>query len=249
MKIVVCIKRTPDTETRVRIGDTGLAIDPEGVKFIISPYDEFAIEAGLQVKEAEGDGEVVLLSLGDASTQETLRQGLAMGADRAVLLKGEPGMDGLATAKALAAELKEMDASLILFGMKAADMDQQQVGPMTATLLGLPCATAVSEFEVQGGLVNARREVEGGIESLELDLPAALTITKGKFEPRYASLKGIMAAKRKPLEEKEAQAGEARLVVKKLAYPPERPAGRIVGQGPDAVPELVKLLREEAKAL
>jgi electron transfer flavoprotein beta subunit len=226
-----------------------MSIDPNGVKFIVSPYDEFAIEAGLQVKEAEGDGEVALLSLGGDDTTETLRQGLAMGADRAVLLKGDPGQDGLAVAKALAAELQSMEASLILFGMKGADMDQQQVGPMTATLIGLPCVTAVSEFEVSGGTVTCRREVEGATEVLEMDLPAVVTMTKGKFEPRYASLKGIMAAKRKPLEEKDGQGGEARLTVKKLSYPPERPAGRIVGEGPDAAPELVRLLREEAKVL
>ncbi len=249
MNIVVCVKRTPDTEAKIRLGDDGVSIDPEGVKFIISPYDEFAIEAGLQVKEAAGDGEVALLSLGGDDTQETLRQGLAMGADRAVLLKGDPGQDGLAVAKGLAAELKEMGADLILFGMKGADMDQQQVGPMAATLLGLPCATAVSEFEVGDGAVTCRREVEGGAEILELDLPAVVTMTKGKFDPRYASLKGIMAAKRKPLDEKGAEGAEARLTVKKLSYPPERPAGRVVGEGPGAAPELVRLLREEAKAL
>jgi electron transfer flavoprotein beta subunit len=249
LNIVVCVKRTPDTETRVRVGESGTAIDPSGVKFIISPYDEFAIEAGLQQKEAAGDGEVVLLSMGGDDTQETLRQGLAMGADRAILLKGNPGVDGLATAKALAAELKELDASLVLFGMKGADMDQQQVGPMAATILGLPCATAVSEFELSGETLTCRREVEGGTEVLEMDLPAIVTLTKGKYDPRYASLKGIMAAKRKPLEEKEAQVGETRLTVKELSYPPERPAGRVVGEGPDAVPELVRLLREEAKAL
>ena len=249
MKTVVCIKRTPDTEAKIRLGDDGGSIDPEGVKFIISPYDEFAVEAALQTKEAAADGDVVLLSMGGEDTKETLRQGLAMGADQAVLLKGDPGLDGLATAKALAAELKSMDASLILFGMKGADMDQQQVGPMTATLLGLPCATAVSEFELAGETLTCHRDVEGGTEILEMDLPAVVTMTKGKFEPRYASLKGIMAAKRKPLEEKDAQGGEARLVVRELSYPPERPAGRVVGEGPEAAGELVRLLREEAKAL
>lgn len=192
---------------------------------------------------------MALLSMGGTETQETLRQGLAMGADRAILLKADPNLDALATAKALAAELGGMEADLVLFGMKAADMDQQQVGPMTATILGRPCATSVPEFEMGEGMVTCRREVEGGTETIELDLPAVITITKGKFEPRYASLKGIMAAKRKPMEEKEAQVVEAGLVVKKLSYPPDRPAGRIVGQGPDAAPELVKLLREEAKAL
>ena len=249
MNIVVCIKRTPDTETRIRLGEDGVSIDPSGVKFIISPYDEFALEAALQLKEARGDGEVALLSLGGEGTQETLRQGLAMGADRAVMLKGDPGVDGLATAKALAAELRDMNPSLILFGMKGADMDQQQVGPMAATILGLPCATAVSEFEVEGDLATCHREVEGGVEIIEVDLPAVITMTKGKVEPRYASLKGIMAAKRKPMEEKAAKGGEPRLTVRGLAYPPERPAGRIVGEGPDAAAELVRLLREEAKAL
>ena len=249
MNIVVCVKRTPDTEAKVRVGESGTAIDPNGVKFIISPYDEFAIEAALQVKEAKGDGEVILLSLGGEETQETLRQGLAMGADRAVLLSGGSGADGLAVAKGLAAELEGMDASLILFGMKGADQDQQQVGPMAATILGLPCVTGASEFEVGDGTITCRREVEGGAEILEMALPAVVTMTKGKFEPRYASLKGIMAAKRKPLEQKDSQGGEERLVVKKLSYPPERAAGRIVGEGADAVGELVRLLREEAKAL
>ncbi len=249
MRIVVCIKRTPDTETKIRLGGDGTSIDPNGVKFIISPYDEFAIEAALQLKETAGSGEVALLSLGGSDTQETLRQGLAMGADEAILLKGDLGLDALATAKALCAELKGSGASLILFGMKGADMDQQQVGPMVATVMGLPCATAVSEFELAGETLTCRREVEGGTEIIEMDLPAVVTLTKGKYEPRYASLKGIMAAKRKPLEEKEALGGESRLVVKSLSYPPERPAGRIIGTGPDAASELVRLLREEAKAL
>jgi electron transfer flavoprotein beta subunit len=249
LNIVVCVKRTPDTETKIRVGADGTSIDSSGVKFIISPYDEFAIEAALQLKEAREEGEVVLLSMGGDDTRETLRQGLAMGADRAVLLKGESRSDGLAVAKALAAELRSMDAPLVLFGMKGADMDQQQVGPMTATLLGLPCITGVSEFETGDNTVTCRREVEGGTEILEMKLPGVITMTKGKFEPRYASLKGIMAAKRKPMDEKEAQGGEERLVVRKLAYPPERPPGRIVGEGAGAAGELVRLLREEAKAL
>jgi electron transfer flavoprotein beta subunit len=249
LRIVVCIKRTPDTETKIRLGEDRASIDPNGVKFIISPYDEFAVEAALQLKEAAGDGEVVLLSMGGDETQETLRQGLAMGADEAVLLKGNAGMDALATAKALSAELDGMGASLILFGMKGGDMDQQQVGPMAATIMGLPCATAVSEFDLDGQTVTCRREVEGGAEILEMGLPAVVTLTKGKFEPRYASLKGIMAAKRKPLVEKEARGGESRLTIRELSYPPERPAGRVVGEGPDAASEVVRLLREEAKAL
>jgi electron transfer flavoprotein beta subunit len=249
LNLVVCLKRVPDTETRIRIDASGTAIDPAGVKYIISPYDEFAIELALRTKEAAGDGDVALVSLGDSASQETLRKGLAMGADRAVLLTGEVGMDGLATAKALAAELNEADAPLALFGVKAIDDDQQQVGPMVAALTGRACVTGVSSFQVADGKVVCEREVEGGAEVVEATLPAVLTITKGEIEPRLASLKGIMAAKKKPLEEKPAVAMESRIKVLALREPAPRPEGRIVGEGPDAVPELVRLLREEAKAI
>jgi electron transfer flavoprotein beta subunit len=158
-------------------------------------------------------------------------------------------MDGLATAKGLVAELTDHDAVLVLFGVKAADDDQQQVGPMVATLLGRPCVTAVSSFEVTGDSVRCRREVEGGTEVVDVQLPAVLTVTKGEFEPRYASLKGIMAAKRKPLEQKPASVPEARVALMELELPPARPEGRIVGEGPDAAAALVRLLREEAKVL
>jgi electron transfer flavoprotein beta subunit len=249
LNIVVCVKRVPDTETRIRIDASGTGIDATGVKYIISPYDEFALELALRSKEASGSGEVTLVSLGDSAAQEMLRKGLAMGADRAVLLTGEVGMDGLATAKALAAELRDGDAPLVLLGVKAVDDDQQQVGPMLAAVLDRACVTGVATYEVADGKVTCHREVEGGTEVVEASLPAVLTITKGPHEPRLASLKGIMAAKKKPLEEKPARTEEPRLRVRALREPPPRPAGRIVGQGPDAVPELVRLLREEAKVI
>jgi electron transfer flavoprotein beta subunit len=249
VNITVCIKRTPDTETRVRIAADGVSVDPGGVKYIVSPYDEIAVEAALRMREAAGDGQVTVVSLGPPAASEQLRSALAMGADRAVLLEGDTGMDGLATAKGLAAELTHHDAALVLFGVKAADDDQQQVGPMVATLLDRPCVTAVSSFEVNGDSVRCRREVEGGTEQIEVQLPAVLTVTKGEFEPRYASLKGIMAAKRKPLEQKTASAPESRVALVELELPPARPEGRIVGEGPDAAAALVRLLREEAKVL
>ena len=250
MNLIVCVKRVPDTETRIRVDASGSAIDAAGVKYIVSPYDDYALELALRAREAKGEGEVSVVTLGDAAAQETLRKALAVGADKALLLTGaEPGMDGLATAKALAAELESASAPLVLFGVKATDDDQQQVGPMVATLLGRACVTGVSSFEVGDGKVVCHREVEGGIEVVEATLPAVLTVTKGEHEPRLASLKGIMAAKKKPLEEKPAEAEPARLHVRALAEPPPRPPGRIVGEGPGAVPELVRLLREEAKAL
>jgi electron transfer flavoprotein beta subunit len=249
LDIVVCVKRVPDTETRIRIDEAGTGIDLTGVKFIMSPYDEYAVEAALRTREASGQGEVTLLSFGDDASQETLRAGLAMGADKAVLIAGGTTLDGLATAKALSAEVKALAAPLVLCGVKAADDDQQQVGPMMATLLDCACVTGVASFEVREDLIVCHREVEGGVEVVEAKLPAVLTITKGTYDPRYASLKGIMAAKKKPLERRPAADGSSRINVEKLAYPPARPAGRIVGKGADAVPELVRLLREEAKVL
>lgn len=247
MKIVVCIKRVPDTEARIRI--TGKTIDPAGIKFVISPYDEFALETALRLKEAHGSAEVLAVSVGESTTGEQLRSALAMGADGAVLLKGQTTFDGLATAHALAAEIREQNADLVLLGMKAVDYDQQQVGPMLAELLDRPCVTVAAKVELDGEAVVCEREIEGGVEVVEASLPAVVTITKGEYEPRYPSLKGIMAAKKKPLAEKDAQLGTSRMQVRELNPPPERPAGRIVGNGVEAVPELVRLLREEAKVL
>ena len=251
MDIIVCVKRVPDTETRVRFSDGATVIEPEGVKYIMSPYDEIALEAAFRTTEARAGGQVTVITLGDEDSQETLRAALAAGADAAVLLRvrGSVTMDGLATAKALATELESREEKLVLFGVKAGDDDQQQVGPMVATLLGRPCASNVTSFVVDQDVIRCDREVEGGTEVVDLDLPALLTLTKGAFELRYPSLKGIMAAKRKPLEVKDADLPEGRLTVERLDYPPERAEGRIVGEGVEAVPELVRLLRDEANVL
>lgn len=248
MNIVVCIKRVPDTAARIRVTPEG-GIDASGAKYVISPYDEFALEAALRLKEGAGSGTVTVLSVGDATSAEQLRAALAMGADDAVLLQGDVGMDGLVTARAIAAELGERTPDLVLFGMKAVDGDQQQVGLMAAELTGLPAVSVAATVEVEDGKAVCHRESEGSVEVLEVPLPAVVTITKGEHEPRYPSLKGIMAAKRKPLAEKAAEIGQERLAVRELSEPPARPEGRIVGQGADAVPELVRLLREEAKVL
>ena len=251
LDIIVCVKRVPDTETRVRFSDGATVIEPEGVKYIMSPYDEIALEAAFRTTEARAGGQVTVITLGDEDSQQTLRAALAAGADAAVLLRvrGSVTMDGLATAKALATELETREEKLVLFGVKAGDDDQQQVGPMVATLLARPCASNVTSFVVDQGVIRCDREVEGGTEVVDLDLPAVLTLTKGAFELRYPSLKGIMAAKRKPLEVKDADLPEGRLTVERLDYPPERAEGRIVGEGVEAVPELVRLLRDEANVL
>ena len=249
MKIAVCIKRVADSETRVKIAADGKSLDEAGVKFILNPYDEFAVEEALQRKEKAGSGEVVVIACGSQSAQETIRTALAMGADRGVLLEGAVPADGLAVARALAAELKDGGYDLILFGKMAIDDYNHQVGPMTAELLGLPCVTCVAHLDLADGKGTAEREVEGGMEEVEFPLPAVLTTDKGLNEPRYPALKGIMAAKKKPLEVKPAALGVPGLEVLAMTPPPERKEGRIVGEGAAAVPALIKVLREEAKVL
>jgi electron transfer flavoprotein beta subunit len=249
VKTVVCIKRVPDTEARIRVTGDGQSIEQAGLKFIVSPYDEFAVEAALRLKDAAGGGEAIVVTLGEAASGEQLRSALAMGADRAIRLDGAGSLDGLSVARALASELKELEADLILFGMKATDDDQQQVGPMVAEILGLPCVSVVSELTAEEGRVVCHREVEGGTEVVEVQLPAVVTVTKGPYEPRYPSLKGIMAAKKKPMEEKAVDVPASRIKVRRYSEPPPRPEGKIVGEGVEAVPELVRLLREEARVL
>ena len=250
MKIAVCIKRVPDTETRIKVAGNGTSIDEAGVKFILNPYDEFAVEEALQRKDKAGAGEVVVISLGADAAQETIRTALAMGADRGILLQAPViPADGLAVAKALAAELKAGGYDLILFGKMAVDDYNHQVGPMTAELLGLPCITTVAHLKINAGQVEADREIEGGLEVATCSLPAVFTADKGLNTPRYPALKGIMAAKKKPIETRPAELGPVRVSVKTLAPPPDRKEGRIVGEGAGAVPELVRLLRQEAKVI
>lgn len=250
MKIAVCIKRVPDSETRVKISADGKSLDEAGVKFVLNPYDEFAVEEALRRKEKAGGGEVVVFSLGPAAAQETIRTALAMGADRGVLLQVDKiPADSYETAKIIAAELKASSWDLILFGRMAIDDYNHQVGPLVAELLDLPCVTAVAHLDIDGGKGVAEREIEGGIEVVDFPLPAVLTVDKGLNEPRYPALKGIMAAKKKPLEVKKAEPGAGSMELVGLAPPAERKEGKIVGEGGAAVGELVRLLREEAKVL
>lgn len=249
MNVIVCIKRVPDTESRIAVAADGVSIDTSGIKFVLNPYDEFAVEEGLRLMGAAGAGKVTVMTLGGEEAKETLRTALAMGADEAVLLKGQPSIDGLGTAEKIAEAISGREYDLVLFGKQAVDDDNLQVPSMVAELLDLPCATVVVELEVEDGRARATREVEGGHEIMELDLPAVVAAQKGLNEPRYASLKGIMQAKKKPLEELEVGDAESRLEVLELVKPPERSGGEIVGEGAEAVPDLIRKLREEAKVL
>jgi electron transfer flavoprotein beta subunit len=250
VKIAVCIKRTPDSESRFRIAASSTSIDETGLKFDIDDFASYAVEVALQLNEKQGPGETVAYAVGPDVVQETLRKAMSMGIDRAVQLKTDVmPYDGLAVAKALAAELKTGGYDLILFGKHAFDTSAGIVGTATAELLGVSCVTAATKLDIAAGRGTARRELEGVAEIVEFPLPAVVTIDEGFARPRYPSLKGIMSAKKKPLESKPAQLGDVRVKVKSMALPPDRPPGRIIGDGVAAVPELVRLLQTEAKVL
>ena len=249
MILAVCLKRVPDTNARPAIGPDGKSISPQGVEFVVNPYDEFAIEEALKLKEKAGAGEVVGISVDPEGNESMLRKALAMGVDRGILVKGGSTFDGAMNAEILAGVLKPLGAKIIFFGKQAVDSDSCQVPTLVAERLQLPRANVVVKLELAGDKVVCRRQIEGAEEVVEMATPCVVSAQKGLNEPRYASLKGIMAAKKKPIETKDAGSAEARLDVVKLEAPPPRPSGRIVGKGKDAVPELVRLLREEAKVL
>ena len=259
MKIVVCVKQVPDTETRIRIAPDGKGILESEVTWIVSPYDEFAIEEALRLKEAKG-GDVVLVALGPDRVQQALRSGLAMGADSAIHLK-DPAFESADTwgvARALASALKSIAPfDLVFAGQQGVGGDHSQVPGLLAELLDLPQVTMAVKLELQDGTAVVEREVEGGREVWETSLPAVISAQKGLNEPRYASLKGIMAAKKKPIEVRDAAALglsasdlAPKTVVTAMELPPPRPPVRMIEGDPDTqVRELLRLLHEEAKVI
>jgi electron transfer flavoprotein beta subunit len=259
MKILVMIKQVPDTATQVKIAGDAKTIDAAGITWIVSPYDEYAVEEALRIKEKRGQGEVVAVSLGPDRVKEALRSCLAMGADRAIHLldAGWDSADTLMTARALAGVIKQEGPALAFFGRQAIDDDMASVGAQVAEFLGWPCASWIMEEAVDeaGKTVRVGRQVEGGLELFDLPLPAVVSAQKGLNEPRYPTLKGIMGAKKKEIRDVKAadlgitQEPPALSVLRLEALPP-RPPGRIIpGEPGDAVKELVRALREDAKAI
>ena len=263
MKIVALVKQVPDTETKIKLLPNGSNYDPEGIKWVMNVYDEFAVEESLKIKEAKAGTEVVVLSLGPDRALESIRTALAMGADKAVHLKDPAfeGGDAYTVALALSKALKTMEFDLILAGKQAVDDDAASVPSMLAQLLGIPQVNQVSKLEVGDGKITAYRDIEAGSKMvIESPLPAIVTATKGINEPRYASLPGIMKAKKKEVKVMTAAdlgldasaVGLAGSKVKIIGWsmPDERPAGRVLpGEPEETVKELVRLLREEAKVL
>jgi electron transfer flavoprotein beta subunit len=258
MNIVVCIKQVPDTETKIKIDAGGKGVDQAGINWVVSPYDEFAVEEALRIKETR-DGEVVVVSAGSDRVGTALRTCLALGADRAIHLKDGAldTTDALGTARALAALVRTLPHDLVLFGKYAVGTDQSAVGVMVAEMLGLPHVSAIVKLELRDGSLRAEREIEGAREVYEASLPAVLTTEKGLNEPRYASLKGIMAAKKKTIEVRDlgsiglsAADIAPRVVWTKLELPPPRPPGKIFSGDPsESAREVVRMLHEVEKLI
>jgi electron transfer flavoprotein beta subunit len=261
MNSLVCIAHVPDTETKIKIAADGKSIDETDVKWIVSPYDEYALEEALKIREAKGAGTVTVVAVGPERAKTGLRECLARGADEAIWIDatGTPHLDALGTAKALAAAAKGGAYDFFWFGQKGVGYDESLVGPMFAELMGEPHVASIIKLELGDGKVTAHREIEGAHEVVECSLPVVLTAQKGLNEPRYASLKGIMAAKKKTIAEKklaelgvpEADPAQAKTRWRKLELPPPRQAVRLVpAEDPAAAgKELVRLLREEAKVI
>ena len=257
MNIIVLLKQVPATETLIEIAGDGASIKTENIKWVINPYDEFAVEEALRIKEKH-DGSVIILSVGPDKTIEAIRTALAMGADKGVLINDPSTQecDGMGIARILAAALENMPHDLIIAGQRAVDDDSFLVGPAVAELLSIPNISMVTSQEITNGRIRCTRDIEGGSAVLEASLPALFTTQRGLNEPRYVSLPGIMKAKKKPLDVKTLadigiDAPKPLTRVMAMSRPPQRQGGRII-EGESAAEkaaELVKALHEEARVI
>ncbi len=249
MKIVVPAKRVVDYNVKIRVKSDGSGVELSNVKMSMNPFDEIAVEEALRLKEAGLASEVIIVSIGPAQAAETIRTGLAMGADRGILVKADGPVEPLAVAKILAAVVGEEKPGLVIMGKQAIDDDCNQTGQMLAALLGWSQGTFASKLALQEGAADVTREVDGGLQTVHLKLPAVVTTDLRLNEPRYASLPNIMKAKKKPIDEKTpADYGvdvTPRLAILKTVEPPARKSGAKVG----SVAELVAKLKDEAGVL
>jgi electron transfer flavoprotein beta subunit len=249
MKVLVPVKRVVDYNVKIRVRPDGSGVELSNVKMSMNPFDEIAVEEAIRLKEQGKVTEIVAVSIGPQQAQETLRTALAMGADRAILIKTDVNCEPLAVAKLLKAVVEKETPELVILGKQAIDDDSNQTGQMLAALLGWPQGTFASKVKVDGEKLMVTREVDGGLETVALKLPSIVTTDLRLNEPRYASLPNIMKAKKKPIEQlTPEQLGvdvEPRLVTLKVEEPPKRQGGRKVA----SVQELVDKLRNEARVI
>jgi electron transfer flavoprotein beta subunit len=249
MKILVPIKRVPDYAVKVKVLADSSGIETEGVKWIANPFDEIAVEEALRLREAGVASEVVVVTIGPEGAEQQLRYGMAMGADRGIHIMHDGELDSDLASRLLVAVAKKEEFPLIILGKQSIDSDANQTGQLVATRLGRALATFASKVVVEGDNAVVTREIDGGLETIRIPLPAVITTDLRLNEPRYASLPGIMKAKKKPVEQLSAESlGVSPTVavrVRRLSLPPKRGAGRKVAD----VAELVQVLKDEAKVL
>ncbi len=248
MNILVCVAQVPDTASKIVVDASGKKINPAGVKFIVNPYDEYALEEGLRQKAASG-GTVTALTVGGDTAKEALRTALAMGVDKAILVKDDVREDSFSVAENIAAVAKEINPDLIILGRQSIDFDSFQVASMVGEILGLPSISMVSKLAINGTTVTADRDIEGGKETVETTLPCVISAQKGLNEPRYPKLPDIMKAKSKPIEERPSASSTTRLEVLGMELPQSKRAGKVLGDSDSDIAELVRLLHEEAKVV
>lgn len=249
MKIVVCVSTVPDSTTKIKVSSNNKSIEETGVTFIINPYDEYAVEEAVQLKEKNG-GEVVAISFGNDKAKEGIKKAFQMGADKGILIKSDTdSFDSFTVAKNLANVIKDLNADIVLFGKQSIDFDGHVLPKMTAELLNLPSVNVATKLEINGEDVLVEREIDGGKETVKTKLPVLIGTQKGINNPRYPNLKSIMASKSKPIEEKPQIAETAKSVLVEMKLPKPKGQGKVFTDGVSNVSELVRLLRDEAKVI
>ena len=248
MKIAVCVSHVPDTTSKIMVGQDGRTIDPAGLTYVINPYDEFAVEEALKLRE-KFTGEVTVISIGKDAVKDSIKKAYAMGVDKGIWVKTADELDSNATAALLVETLKGLSPDIILFGKQSIDYDNSQVGILVAEMMGMPSVSVVTKLEINDNVVTCEREIEGGKEIVETKLPAVITAQKGLNEPRYPNLKGIMAAKSKPIQEASASSAVTFTEVIKMKKPESKSKGRILGTDAAAVKELINAFHNEVKVI
>jgi electron transfer flavoprotein beta subunit len=248
MNILVCISQVPDTTAKIQVSGDGKSIEKTGIKFILNPYDEFAIEEGLRLRERFG-GTVTALTIGPETSKEILRTALAMGVDKAGIVKTDDILDSYNVAENIAGYAKSISPDLVIFGRQSIDFDSSGMAPMVAEMLDLPSISVVSSWNIENNAITAERDIEGGKEVLTCSVPCVISAQKGLNDPRYPKLPDIMKAKSKPIEEIASCHGSALVSLTSMALPSSKRVGMIVGDSEAEISSVVTALHEQAKVI
>lgn len=248
MNILVCISQVPDTTAKIQVSGDGKSIEKTGIKFILNPYDEFAIEEGLRLRERFG-GTVIALTVGSETSKEILRTALAMGVDKAGIVKTDDILDSYNVADNIAGYAKSISPDLVIFGRQSIDFDSSGMAPMVAEMLDLPSISVVSSWNIENNVITAERDIEGGKEVLTCSIPCVISAQKGLNDPRYPKLPDIMKAKSKPIEEIASCHGSALVSLTSMVLPSSKRVGMIVGDSEAEIASVVTALHEQAKVI